>query len=168
MRFIKLLLIITRMEPNQIRKLRRRQLDARLSTIPVERLKRPRGGWIREVRTVLGMTNMYLAWRLGVSPSAVTQMQIAEINGTIRLKTLARIAKEMDCQLVYAFVPNESLEATVRAQAERIANKIVSRVDHTMSLEAQQNSLDARLGFIKDETEEIIRSPRDLWVSDEL
>ena len=74
----------------------------------------------------------------------------------------------MDCQLVYAFVPNESLEATVRTQAERVAEALVARVDHTMSLEAQQNSLDARRGLVRDEAEEIIRSPRDLWASDDL
>ena len=43
----------------------------------------------------------------------------------------------MDARLVYAIVPNESLGATLHAQAEKVARWKLGHVGHTMRLEAQ-------------------------------
>ena len=43
----------------------------------------------------------------------------------------------MDCTLVYALVPNETLDATVQGEARRLAEETLRRVGTTMALEAQ-------------------------------
>jgi hypothetical protein len=49
----------------------------------------------------------------------------------------ARAARPLDCTLVYALVPNGSLDGLVREQARKVAAETVSRVDHSMKLEGQ-------------------------------
>lgn len=70
----------------------------------------------------------------------------------------------MDCKLVYALVPNSSLEAAVEAQARKIATRELQRVTHTMRLEAQGTGhahFESRIeAYIRDRLCE-----RDLWNS---
>lgn len=118
--------------------LRRRQLDNQLNPLqPFARTSRPRKGWIREVRNALGMTARQLAQRLGISQPSVAKFERSEEAETISLKSLRKVAEALDCTLVYAFVPNDSLEATLNQQAERRASELLQRVEHTMRLEAQ-------------------------------
>ena len=49
----------------------------------------------------------------------------------------ARAARALDCTLVYALVPNGSLDGLVREQARKVAAETVFRVDHSMKLEGQ-------------------------------
>jgi len=65
------------------------------------------------------MTTGDLAQRLAVSQSRVSQLERAEVDGSIRLSLLRKVADALNCRLVYAFVPNESLERMVRDQARR-------------------------------------------------
>ncbi len=97
----------------------------------------PPGGWVNAVRRALGMSERDLAARLGVSQPSVHAMEASEAAGGVRLDTLRRAADALDCDLVYALVPRSSLEATVTGQARRIAREELSRVETTMSLEAQ-------------------------------
>jgi predicted DNA-binding mobile mystery protein A len=46
----------------------------------------------------------------------------------------------MECKLVYAIVPNESLNQIIENRAQKIAEKMVSDVSHNMYLEAQSVS----------------------------
>ncbi len=89
-------------------------------------------------------------------------LEASEENGTIQLKTLRRAAEALDCTLVYALVPNDSLEGAVRARARKIALRDLGRVAHTMKLEAQETpdgATDERLeAYIRDKVKE-----RDLW-----
>jgi predicted DNA-binding mobile mystery protein A len=75
---------------------------------------------------------------------------------------LRRAAEALDCTLVYALVPNDTLEGAVRARARKIALRDLGRVSHTMKLEAQETpdgSTDERLeAYIRDKVKE-----RDLW-----
>lgn len=50
---------------------------------------------------------------------------------------LREAAEALDCELVYALVPRRPLEETVRQRASQIAEKKLSRLNHTMRLEAQ-------------------------------
>ena len=52
--------------------------------------------------------------------------------------TLAEVATALDCTLVYALVPNSTLEQTVMAQARKVAAEMLGYVARTMALEAQQ------------------------------
>jgi predicted DNA-binding mobile mystery protein A len=75
---------------------------------------------------------------------------------------LRRAAEALDCTLVYALVPNSSLEAVIEARARKIATRELHRVSHTMRLEAQGTDdvdFEARVqAYIRDRLSE-----RDLW-----
>jgi predicted DNA-binding mobile mystery protein A len=116
----------------------RRELDRRLSDQNLRKLSvRPHRGWIRAIREALGMTQADLALRLGVTASAIAQLEIAEVHGGITLSKLAEVAGAMDSEVVYAFVPNRSLQDTVMTQARRVAQDRLNYVSGTMALEDQ-------------------------------
>ncbi len=118
--------------------LKRRQMDDRISRIAHIDLQAPRGGWIRTVRTALGMSNQQLAHRLGQSRQAVAQFERNEARGAITLAKLREVADAMDCDVVLALRPRAgSVEETVRLQAVRKAERLHDSVVHTMALEGQ-------------------------------
>ena len=92
-------------------------------------------------------------------------MEKAEAAGTVSLASLRRTADAMGCTLVYAFVPKEgSLETLVRAQAERVATRVVERVEHTMALEAQAPGDTQKQQQIAEIADDLFRTlSRDLW-----
>jgi len=148
---------------NDTRQRARLRLDERLLPLkPEDRFRAPPKGWVRAIRDALGMTGVQFAKRLGIRPQSVEALEKSEANGAIQLKTLRRAAEALDCTLVYALVPNTSLEGAVSARARKIAMHDLGRVAHTMKLEAQGTgdaNLEARIeayvrGVLKD---------RDLW-----
>lgn len=113
-------------------------LDRRMAELPpVETFARPRRGWVRAIRDAIGMTSGQLAQRLGVTQSTVIRLEQSEVADTISLVTLRRAAAAVNCTLVYAFVPNSTLAATVAKQARAVAADRLAEVEHTMLLEAQ-------------------------------
>ncbi|AGY59913.1 mobile mystery protein A [Gloeobacter kilaueensis] len=118
--------------------LARERLDARFGQMrPVERFARPTRGWVRAIREALGMSSPQLAKRLGVSQPRVVALEKGEVEGTLTLKSLQKAAEALDCTLIYALVPNQPLEATVRVRAERLATERMELVERTMRLEDQ-------------------------------
>jgi len=116
----------------------RRELDRKFAAASLEPIvARPRSGWIRAVRGALGMSQEALAARLGVTRGAVNKLEHAETAGGVTLAKLAEVAAALDCTLVYALVPRTTLDATVRAQARRVAAASVGYAGRTMALEAQ-------------------------------
>jgi predicted DNA-binding mobile mystery protein A len=100
----------------------------------------PPSGWIKAIRGALGINSRQLALRLGVEHTAILQYEKSEAAGKISLQTLQKVARAMDCRLIYAIVPEEpsaSLESILDCHAEQAARDVVSRVDHTMRLEQQ-------------------------------
>lgn len=148
---------------NAIRQRARQRLDERLLPLkPEDRFRAPPKGWVRAIRDALGMTGVQFARRLGVRPQTAEAIEKSEAAGTIQLKTLRRAAEALDCTLVYALVPNASLEGAVRARARHVAIHDLRRIAHTMTLEAQgtgEADLEARIeAYIRD----VIRE-RALW-----
>lgn len=116
----------------------RHQLDKRLSSLQnAELFMRPPRGWLRAIRESLGMTTTQLGQRLGVSQSRVVAIQQAESKGSITLNSLEKAAQALDCHLVYALVPRQSLEEMVKKRASLLARKRLKSASHTMALEAQ-------------------------------
>ena len=115
----------------------RRHLERRLAPLRGADFARPPRGWIRALRDALGMSSTELAARMGLSQSRVPAIEQAEVSGSLRLDTLERAARALDCRLVYALVPNSPLEETVRAQARRKATRHLVEVGHNMRLEDQ-------------------------------
>jgi predicted DNA-binding mobile mystery protein A len=141
----------------------RSRLDDRLAQAkPISRFAPPPKGWLRAIRDALGMSGAQLGAKLGVSRQNIEQTEKSEVSGTIQLATLRKYAEALDATLVYALVPNSSLDAMVKQRAREIAIKALMRVSHTMRLEDQetnQSDLEARIDdYIRHEL-----SDRDLW-----
>ena len=149
--------------------LRRRQLDRLLSENGSLRgAERPRRGWLYEIRNALGMSAAQLAARMGVRQSTVAKMERTEQEETISLKSLRRAAEAMDCELIYAFVPRQSLETTLEQQALRQALALVGRVEHTMALEEQALRQEAVTAEVRDLAAELVRTmSSELWRTEE-
>jgi Fic-DOC domain mobile mystery protein B/predicted DNA-binding mobile mystery protein A len=98
----------------------REQLDTALAKLaPLGQSTRPIKGWLRAIRTGLGISGVQLAKQLGVKPPRVVEMEKNEVEGAITLKVLERAAEAMGCTLVYALIPRAgSLEQALRDQAE--------------------------------------------------
>lgn len=139
----------------------REVLDRRLSQMPsTTQFTPPHAGWIRAIRDALGMSAAELGKRMGVSGATVSQLEANEREGGIRLETLRRAANAMNCDLVYAFVPRQSLEQTVRLRAEEVLREHERHADQTMRLEEQESAPSDRAR--QRQLEDIIRS-RNLW-----
>lgn len=141
----------------------RKRLDARLLFAkPIERFTPPPRGWIRAIRDALGMSGAQLGKRIGVTQQTIKAFELSEENGTIQLQTLRRVAQALGGKLVYAIVPDSSLEDMISSRAREIALKALTRVSHTMRLEDQATSksdLEARIDdYIQNELRD-----RDLW-----
>ncbi len=149
------------------KKLIREQLNETLGRFsPLAATNRPAKGWIRAIRDALGMNMRQFAARLGVSKSRVHRIEQDEISKSLTLKTMDRVAQELDCVFVYGFVPRTSLNDTVKKQAASIAQKRMDRLMHTMNLEAQGLSSDrAKIAF-ENMVEEIMGSPSQVWEKD--
>ncbi len=117
-------------------RLARRRLNERLNAFaglgPAPPL-----GWLRAIRDALGLTAAQLARRLGIRPASVADLERNEAEGRVTLATLRRAAEALDCTLVYALVPNKSLEAMVEQAAHAAAKRELAAALHTMELEAQ-------------------------------
>ena len=86
----------------------------------------PRAGWVREIRTALGLSQSQLAARAGVSRATVQQMERAEAQRRITLASLDKLAQAMGCQVALAIVPKGgTLEDVRRRQAAAKAEIIL-------------------------------------------
>jgi predicted DNA-binding mobile mystery protein A len=117
--------------------LARKSLDRRFSGFQDIEMARPPRGWLRAIREALGMTSAQFASRLGVKQPRISALEKAEVTGVASLNTLREAAEALGCKLVYAIVPETSLDDLVRAQAAKRAEQELRRVHHTMRLENQ-------------------------------
>ncbi len=142
------------------------QLDAKIKKLNTESIAElPSIGWIKATRMALGMSQEQLGKKLQITRQSVQELEKREKEGTITLKTLKEVAKAMDIQLVYGFIPNQgSLEALIEKKANELATRIVMRTSNSMKLEDQQNS-DKRLQkAIKERTRMLVNEmPKILW-----
>jgi predicted DNA-binding mobile mystery protein A len=142
------------------------QLNAKMNEFSsLKKSSVPSIGWIKTIRTVLGMSMQQLGNKLSISKQAVLDIEKREIEGSITLKSLREVGKAMDMQLVYGFVPMDgSLEAMIEKRALAIATQIVMRTSQTMQLEDQANSPKRLKLAIKERAEEIKKElPKYLW-----
>lgn len=141
------------------------QLSEKLKTFDsLKNLPRPNKGWISTIRLALGMSTTYLAKRVGVNQSVISRLERSEIENTITLKSLQTIADALDCKLVYALVPNTSLENTIRQQAEKIARERLQQTSHHMLLEKQNISKEKEKSLYEDLLKEFLSGhPKKIW-----
>ncbi len=65
----------------------------------------PNGGWLRKVRLALFLSTGQMAKKLQMSRSGYSKLERKEALGAITISTLSKLAKAMDCELVYAIRP---------------------------------------------------------------
>ena len=152
------------------RRLRLTHLDQRLAKfadVPQPPIKEK--GWIRAIRTALGMTSDQLATRLNITQQAASALEQDEDAGNITLKRLRKVAEALECQFVYGFVPvNGTLDEHRHRQARIAAERLVTRVESTMALENQSRVLEMREADIKEIAEDLYRTfSRELWAEPE-
>lgn len=141
----------------------RRRLDEKLSGLnALRRMEPPPKGWLRAIRDALGMSGTQFARRLGISWQSMDDLEKSEAAGTIGLETLRKAAAALDCTLVYAIVPNRSLETLVEERARALAKAALARVDQTMRLEDQRVTHVEREELVEDYIRDHVRD-RDLW-----
>ena len=150
------------MKSSKLQRIRSR-LDERLALLkPTDRFDPPTRRWIRAIRDALGMSGVQLARRLNIRPQSVEALERSEADGTIQLKTLRRVAEALDCTLVYALVPKETLEVSVHKRAKKIALRALRRASHSMKLEAQETSDAKREEQIETYIRDVVRE-REIW-----
>ena len=94
-------------------------------------------GWIHTIRTALGMSAAQLAKKLGVTRAAVYQLENREVSRSVSIKQLDKVAEALNCDVVYAIVPREGLEQSIRGRAREKAEKRLRRINLSMGLEAE-------------------------------
>lgn len=142
-----------------------RQLSQYLNSIEsFKAVKLPAKGWVRALRDGLGMSRRQLADRLGLSTSRIQRLEEDEVSGAVTIKTLRKTAEAMDCVLVYAIIPRESLEAIIKKQANKKAIQYLQDSSHSMKLEDQEISNKANQEMLETITNKIMsKSTRTLW-----
>jgi predicted DNA-binding mobile mystery protein A len=146
--------------------LQRLQLTDALGEFSSSRLSSPPGGgWVRAIRGALGMTQAQLAARLGITRQSLQDLERAEANRRITLNSLDRLAKAMDCRLVYALVPEKgSLEDMRARRAQVVADELLKSTEHSMKLEGQGVPARESKRQRKLLVDSLLRgSPRKLW-----
>lgn len=142
------------------------QLNSKmLAFASLQKVAPPPTGWLKAVRTALGMSLQQLSNRLSITKQSMQEIEQREKDGSITIKSLREAAKALDMQLVYGFVPLDgSLEELINRKAREMATQIVLRTSNSMKLEDQENSkqriekaIEERAAVIKNEM------PKNLW-----
>jgi len=147
-----------------VRELQLTQLDQALA--PWRELAKPppAEGWLRAVRSALGVSTRQAAQRAGVAQSSWVAAERREAAGTISLGQLRRFAAALDCRLTHVLVPDRPLREKVEARAQQLAEAEVNAVAHSMALE-QQRADDAYTRMqVEQRKQELLRGRRSrLW-----
>ena len=142
------------------------QLNSKmLAFAALKQVAMPPTGWIKAIRTALGMSMQQLGNKLSITKQSIQDIEQREKDGSITLKALKELGRALDMQLVYGFVPNDgSLDALIEKKATELATQIVLRTSNTMKLEDQENTklriekaIEERTTIIKNEM------PKMLW-----
>lgn len=121
----------------------------------------PHGGWVSSIRDALGMSQLDLAHRMGVSQTTVAQLEKRERAGSAQMDSLMRAARAMDCELVVLMVPRQSLQASVDRRRLQVYGKLYDKAAAHMNLEDQSVSPELRQVLLRDAEESIPDSA--LW-----
>jgi len=142
------------------------QLNSKMLTFAsLQKVAPPPTGWLKAVRTALGMSLQQLSNRLSITKQSAQEIEQREKDGSLTIKSLREAARALDMQLVYGFIPADgSMEALIDRKAKELATQIVLRTSNSMKLEDQENSkqriekaIEERAAIIKNEM------PKALW-----
>lgn len=128
--------------------------------------KTPKEGWVRTIRTALGMSGSQLGKKMGLSRNRISVLERKEAEGDITLNQLQALAEQLNCDLTYALVPKKKIEDMIDDRATEIAYKNLDSNSQNMFLEAQAIDENAQSRLLNQIKEEVIESGgRALWSS---
>lgn len=130
------------------------RFDDQLAPLKALNLARPQSGWIRTIRTALRMTQAELAAILQINQKSLHALEISEAQKKIRLESLEKVAEALDCDLVYALVPRDTLHNHYRNRARHIIELQLADIENTMELENQAMKFSEE--FIERQIDEVI------------
>lgn len=129
-------------------------------------LKKPKEGWVRTIRTALGMSGSQLGKKMGVSRNRISVLERKEADGDITLNQLKALAEQLNCDFTYALVPKKKIEDMIDDRATEIAYKSLEANSQNMFLESQSITEDAQNRLLNQIKEDVIESGgRALWNS---
>ena len=103
----------------------------------------PKEGWIKTIRHALGISSLQLAKKCKISRQRLDRIEADEVEKKTSLETLEKVAQQLECDLIYAFVPKNKLSTIVENQAKKKALQQMKAVAHSMALENQSVSIKA-------------------------
>ncbi len=148
------------------RKLQIEQLSQKLKAYEAaEKVVRPSIGWVKTIRTSLGMSLEQLGGKLRITKQSAQNLEKRESEGSVTIKALEEAARALGMRLVYGFVPIDgSVERMIEKKAKHLAAEIVMRTSGSMKLEDQENSADRIRKAIDERTRELMEElPKKLW-----
>ena len=83
------------------------------------------------------MSAAQLAKRLGVTRAAVYQLENREVSRSVSIKQLDKVAEALNCDVVYAIVPRDGLEQSIRDRAREKVGERLRKINLSMGLEAE-------------------------------
>ena len=142
-----------------------KQLDKKLIPyLPLKGITIPLKGWINAIRTTLGMNQTQLAKHLGLTLSRIRKIEKSEVNKTLKLSTLEKVAEKLGCEVHYVLLPKEiSFSELIHQQALKITKENLSQSAHHMLLEDQsvKNETQEQIDLL---AQEILHQPlKGLW-----
>ncbi|HWQ25356.1 MAG TPA: mobile mystery protein A [Chlorobaculum sp.] len=143
-----------------------KHLNEKMQTLePFRHLAVPPTGWVKAVRTALGMSMQQLGNRLSITRQSVQDIEKREKEGSITIKALREVGRALDMDVVYVFLPRDgSLEALIERRATELATEIVMRTSTHMNLEGQGNSEQRLAEAIRERAYTIRKEmPKILW-----
>ena len=142
------------------------QLNTKMLTYSnLQKVAPPPTGWIKAIRTTIGMSMQQMGNRLSITKQSVQDIERRENDGSISIKALREAAKALDMQFVYGLVPIDgSLEELIDRKAKELARQIVLRTNNTMKLEDQENTPQRIEKAIQERTTALKNEmPKTLW-----
>ena len=134
------------------------------SVVGVQQIKKPKEGWIRTIRTALGMSGSQLGKRMSLSRNRISVLERKEAEGKITLNQLQNLAEQLNCDLTYALVPRKPIEDLIDDRATEIASRRIDANSQNMFLEAQSIDEEAQKRLLNQIKEQVIESSsRTLW-----
>ncbi|MFA7255661.1 MAG: helix-turn-helix domain-containing protein [Candidatus Omnitrophota bacterium] len=118
----------------------------------------PIGKQVQLIREAFGMTQAQLARRCGIRQSMIARIE-GDLTIDLRLSTVQKLAKGLDCKLVSRFVPEEEIEKVIDQKSLEAARKLVGLSKATAGLEKQMPE-DRYIEFQVREMQQKIREKR--------
>ena len=100
----------------------------------------PGNSWLKKAREALFLSTNQVAEKLNMTRSGYAKIEKSEVLGNLTLKTLAKAAEVMGCELVYAIRPKNRTKFS-----ENIWQPLLKETLKTPWLKAKPEKLQARL-----------------------